>query len=72
MIDITLFVLKKKILENAKTVWNAFGNYYKQIDGVSMDSPLGPTLANIMTEFGNAIIKPLITTGTIAFFNDIC
>ncbi len=34
-----------------------------------MGSPLGPTLANIiMTEFENAIIKPLITTGTIAFY----
>ena len=36
---------------------------------VSMGSPLGPTLANIiMTEFDNVIIKLLITTGTIAFY----
>ena len=34
-----------------------------------MGSPLEPTLANvIMTEFENVIIKPLITTGTIAFY----
>ena len=45
------------------------GNYYKQIDGVSMGSPLGPTPSNtIMTEFEKIIIKPLINNGTIAFY----
>ena len=34
-----------------------------------MGLPFGPTLANIiMTEFENVIIKPQITTGTIAFY----
>ena len=45
------------------------GKLYKQIDGVSMGSPLGPTLANIiMTEFEDIIIKPLINSGTIKFY----
>ena len=42
---------------------------YRQIDGVSMGSALGPTLADIiMTEFEELIIKPLINSGTIKLY----
>ena len=35
--------------------------FYKQIDGVSMGSPLGPVLANIiMTELESTIVKELV------------
>ena len=62
--------LKKLLLNSGtKTIFSNNGNYHKQIHGVSMGSPLGPTLANIiMTEFENIIIKPLINNGTIAFY----
>ena len=62
--------LKKLLLDSCtKAIFSNDGNYYKQIDGVSMGSPLVPTLANIiMTEFENIIIKPLINNGTIAFY----
>ena len=57
--------LKKLILDSCtKTIFSLNGEYYKQTDGVSMGSPLGPTLTNIiMTEFENVIIKPLINSG---------
>ena len=52
-----------------KTIFSLNGEYYKQTDGVSMGSPLGPTLANIiMTEFETVIIKPLINSGIIVFY----
>ena len=61
--------LKKLILDSCtKTIFSLNGKLYKQIDGVSMGSPLGPTLANIiMTEFEDIIIKPPINSGTIKF-----
>jgi hypothetical protein len=41
----------------------------KKTVGVSMGSPLRPTLANIiMTEFETVIIKPLINSGIIVFY----
>ena len=33
-----------------------------------MGSPLGPTLANIMTEFETVIVKPLINSSKIVFY----
>ena len=52
-----------------KTIFSLNGQLYRQTDGVSMGSPLGPTLANIiMTEFEELIIKPLINSGTIKFY----
>ena len=30
--------------------------YYKQIDGVEMGFPLGPTFANIFLKFGSKIV----------------
>ena len=45
---------------------------YTQIDEVIMGSSLGPVLANIiMTELENVIIKPLVNTGTIPFYDDM-
>ena len=67
--------LKKLILDSCtKTIFSSNVKLYKQIDGVSMGSPLGPTLANIIrTEFENIIIKPLINSGTIKFYKQyIC
>ena len=62
--------LKKLILDSCtKTIFSSNGKLYKQIDGVSMGSPLGPTLANIiMTEFEDIIIKPLTNAGRIKFY----
>ena len=62
---LTKRTLKKLILDSCtKTIFSLNGHLYKQIDGVSMGSPLGPTLANIiMTEFEHEIIKPIINSG---------
>ena len=71
-IDIGLIahIFKKLILDSCtKTVFSLNGQLYKQIDGVSMGSPLSPTLANIiMTEFENLVSRPLITSGHIKFY----
>ena len=56
--------LKKLILDSCtKTSFSLNGQLYRQTDGVSMGSSLGPTLANIiMTEFEELIIKPPINS----------
>ena len=42
---------------------------YKQIDGVSMGSSLGPVLSNvIMTEFERLVVDKLIKDGLIKFY----
>ena len=68
---LTKRTLKKLILDSCtKTIFSLNGHLYKQIDGVSMGSPLGPTLANIiMTEFEQEIVKRLINSGLIRFYN---
>ncbi len=67
--NLTRRSLKLLLDSCTKTIFTINGSYYKQINRVSMGSPLGLTLANIiMTEFENAIIKQLINTGTIAFY----
>ena len=60
----------KLILDSCtKTVLSLNGEYYEQIDGVSMGSPLGPALANIiMTEFETVMVKPLINPRKIVFY----
>ena len=60
----------KLILDSCtRTIFSLNGHLYKQIDGVSMVSPLGPTLANIiMTEFEQEIVKSLINSGLIRFY----
>ena len=62
--------LKKLILDSCrKTIFSFNGKLYKQVDGVSMGSSLGPVLANIiMTELESRIIKPLIDKGIIKFY----
>ena len=45
------------------------GEPLKQIDGVAMGSPLGPTLANIiMTTFEEEIIRKLVDSNLIKFY----
>ena len=45
----------------AKTVFSFNKNFYKQIDGASMGSPLGPVLGNIiMTELESTVVKELV------------
>ena len=63
--------LKKLIIDSCtKTPFFFNGQLYQQIDGVSMGSPLGPTLADIiMTAFEDAIIKPLIDSGVLKFYS---
>ena len=43
-----------------KTIFSSDGKIYKQTDGVSMGSSLGPVLANvIMTEFERLVVDRL-------------
>ena len=61
----------KKSLKDAcsKTVFTFNDKIYKQIDGVSMGSPLGLLLANIfMTELEKDIIQKLIDKKFIKFY----
>ena len=62
--------LKKLILDACTKTSFIFNNkFYEQRDGVSMGSPLGPVLANIlMTEFENIVIKKFVDDGTIKFY----
>ena len=62
----------KKLLKDAcsKTAFTFNDKIYKQIDGVSMGSPLGPLLANIfMTELEKDIIQKLIDKKFIKFYS---
>ena len=61
----------KKLLKDfcTKTPFSFNGELYHQIDGVSMGSPLGPTLVNILiTELEDDIIRPLITSDKLKFY----
>ena len=50
----------------AKTTFPFDNVLYEQCHGVSMESSLGPLLANIvLTEFENVIVKPLIETSVL-------
>ena len=60
-------VLKKLITKATKEVEFSFDNkMYKQVDGIAMGSPLGPTLANIFVGFyeeklfNDVMTKPLL------------
>ena len=58
----------KKLLKDAcsKTAFTFNDKIYKQIDGVSMGSPLGPLIVNIfMTELEKDIIQELIDNNFI-------
>ena len=45
------------------------GELYNQIDGVSIGSLLGPTLANIlMIELEDDIVRPLFTSEKLKFY----
>ena len=62
--------LKKLLLDSCtKTPFSINGELFKQIDGVAMGSPLGPTLANIiMTTFEDEIVQKLIDSNLITFY----
>ena len=62
--------LKKLILDSCnKTAFSFNNKIYKQIDGVSMGSSLGPVLAIIiLTEFEKLIVSDLINSGLIKFY----
>ena len=62
--------LKKLLLDACqKTAFSFNGKIYKQTDGVSMGSSLGPVLANIiMTQMESEIVKPLETKGVIKHY----
>ena len=52
-----------------KTVFSFNSKFYKQIDGVSMGSPLGPALANIiMAEFESTIVKELVDKSLVKLY----
>ena len=61
----------KKLLKDAchKTTFSFNNVLYEQIDGVSMGSPLGPTMADIiMTELERIIVDDLMADGVIKFY----
>ena len=61
----------RKLLKDTctKTVFSSNNQLYKQNDGVSMGSPLGPILANIlMTELELNTVPKLQQSGTIKFY----
>ena len=61
----------KKLFKDtcSKTAFVFIDKIYKQIDGVSMGSPLGPLLANVfMTELEKDIIQKLIDKKFIKFY----
>ena len=63
--------LKKLLLDSCtKTPFSINDQLYRQIDGISMGSPLGPTLADIlMTTFEDEIVRPLISSNIIKFYS---
>ena len=62
--------LKKLLLDACqKTAFSFNSKIYKQTDGVSMGSLLGPVLVNIiMTQIESEIVKPLETKGVIKHY----
>ena len=61
----------KKLIKDTymKTAFSYNNKLYKQIDGVSMGSSLGPVLANIiMTELEKIVVSDLINSGLIKFY----
>ena len=61
----------KKLIFDAytKTIFSFKSKFYKQIDGVSMGSPLGPVLANIiMTELESTIVKELVDKSLVKLY----
>jgi hypothetical protein len=64
--------LKKLLLDSCtKTPFSINDlQLYRQIDGISMGSPLGPTLADILrTTFEDEIVRPLISSNIIKFYS---
>ena len=55
---LTKHSLKKRLTDSCtKTPFSFNNNLYKQVDGVSMGSPLGPVLAKIiLTEFEKVVV----------------
>ena len=62
--------MKRLLVDSCTKTAFSFDNVlYELCDGVSMGSPLGPVLANIiLTEFENVIVKPLIETSVLNFY----
>ena len=62
--------MKKLILDACtKTVFCFNNKFYKQIDGVSIGSPLGPVLANIiMTKLESTIVKELVDISLVKLY----
>ena len=61
--------MRKLIKDTCKKTAFSFDNIiYEQIDGVSMESPFAPVLANIiMTELEKTAVQKLTTSGAILF-----
>ena len=68
--NVTKSTLKKLIKDSCtKTAVSFNGKIYKQANGVSMGSSLGPVLANvIMLEFERLVVEKLIKDGLVKFY----
>ena len=56
MCKIEFKTLLEYATKNALIIFN--GKYYEQVDGVTMGSPLGPTLANVFPlPLGKTLVK---------------
>ena len=62
--------MKKLILDACtKTVFSFNSKFYKQVDGVSIGSPLGPVLANIiMTKLESTTVKELVDKSLVKLY----
>ena len=62
--------MKKLILDACtKTVFSFNSKFYRQVDGVSIGSPLGPVLANIiMTKLESTIVKELVDISLVKLY----
>ena len=61
----------KKLIKDSctKTAFSFYGKISKQIDGVSMGSPLGPVLANVIrTEFERLVVDKFIKDAVIKVY----
>ena len=59
--------LKKLLADCCTKIAFSFNNLYELVDSVSMDSPLGPVLANIiLTEYEKVVVSDLLQSDILS------